>query len=237
MTLDQFRGKVVLLDFWAYSCINCQRSLPHVTAWNEAYEDAGLHVIGIHAPEYAFEKEARNVESAAEDFGITYPVALDNSLSTWTNYRNRYWPAPEPTDTTDTTPDGEDITRETFLGATKRVNFGGTETYSGGEKSFALPADQKKDSFALDGDWTLTSQNITPTAGDGQIRLNYRAKEVRIVLSGSGTVTYEAGGETQTITVAGTPNSYQLLSTPDLSQGTVTVTVGPGVSAYSFTFG
>lgn len=93
VSLDQLRGKVVLVDFWAYSCINCQRSLPHVTAWYDAYRDAGLEVIGVHAPEYAFEKEVNNVQAGAKNFGIDYPVAIDNNLSTWTNYRNRYWPA------------------------------------------------------------------------------------------------------------------------------------------------
>ncbi|GAA5150236.1 cytochrome c biogenesis protein DipZ [Microbacterium pseudoresistens] len=91
--LDDLRGKVVLIDFWAYSCINCQRSIPHVVAWDQAYRDLGLEVIGIHSPEYAFEKNADNVAAGMRDFGIEYPVALDNSLSTWTNYRNRYWPA------------------------------------------------------------------------------------------------------------------------------------------------
>jgi cytochrome c biogenesis protein CcdA/thiol-disulfide isomerase/thioredoxin len=91
--LADLRGKVVLVDFWAYSCINCQRSIPHVVAWDAAYRAAGLEVIGIHSPEYAFEKDAANVAAGADSFGITYPVALDNSLSTWTNYRNRYWPA------------------------------------------------------------------------------------------------------------------------------------------------
>jgi cytochrome c biogenesis protein CcdA/thiol-disulfide isomerase/thioredoxin len=91
--LEELRGQVVLIDFWAYSCINCQRSIPHVVAWDETYRDAGLQVIGIHSPEYAFEKEAANVAAGIDDFGIEYPVALDNKLSTWTNYRNRYWPA------------------------------------------------------------------------------------------------------------------------------------------------
>jgi cytochrome c biogenesis protein CcdA/thiol-disulfide isomerase/thioredoxin len=91
--LADLKGQVVLIDFWTYACINCQRSLPHVTAWDEIYRDSGLQVIGIHAPEYAFEKEQRNVEQAIDNFGIDYPVAMDNSLSTWTNYRNRYWPA------------------------------------------------------------------------------------------------------------------------------------------------
>jgi len=93
ISLDELRGSVVLIDFWAYSCINCQRSIPHVVAWDEAYRDAGLKVIGVHSPEYAFEKSEANVSAGAADFGIEYPVALDNQLATWTNYRNRYWPA------------------------------------------------------------------------------------------------------------------------------------------------
>lgn len=91
--LKELRGKVILVDFWAYSCINCQRSIPHVVAWDQAYKNAGLQVIGVHSPEYAFEKERVNVAAGARDFGINYPVALDNNLATWTNYRNRYWPA------------------------------------------------------------------------------------------------------------------------------------------------
>ena len=270
-------GKVVLLDFWAYSCINCQRSIPHVTAWDKAYRDAGLRVVGIHSPEYAFEKNPGNVRSAADRFGITYPVALDNNLSTWTNYRNRYWPAhylidadgtvrhikfgegdydvteklvrellrnanpgvrlPKPTDTADDTPNTADITRETYLGATKRVNYAGEGTYSAGTRSFRFPTEQAKDSFALDGAWTLTSQNITPTGEGARVRLRYRAKEVRMVLSGSGQVTYRIGDQTRTVTVTGTPNSYRLVSTQHIEAGTVTVTVGAGVQAYSFTFG
>jgi cytochrome c biogenesis protein CcdA/thiol-disulfide isomerase/thioredoxin len=91
--LKSLRDKVVLIDFWAYSCINCQRAIPHVIDWYDKYKDAGLEVIGVHSPEYAFEKVQSNVVSGAADLGITYPIALDNNLSTWTNYRNRYWPA------------------------------------------------------------------------------------------------------------------------------------------------
>jgi cytochrome c biogenesis protein CcdA/thiol-disulfide isomerase/thioredoxin len=91
--LESLRGKVVLVDFWAYSCINCQRAIPHMVDWYKAYKDAGFEVIGVHTPEYAFERVPSNVASGAEDLGITYPVALDPNYSTWTNYRNRYWPA------------------------------------------------------------------------------------------------------------------------------------------------
>ncbi|GFG96356.1 cytochrome c biogenesis protein DipZ [Mycobacterium timonense] len=91
--LKSLRGKVVLIDFWAYSCINCQRAIPHVVGWYNAYHDDGFEVIGVHTPEYAFEKVPGNVARGAADLGIKYPIALDNGYSTWTNYRNRYWPA------------------------------------------------------------------------------------------------------------------------------------------------
>ncbi|WP_124054299.1 cytochrome c biogenesis protein CcdA [Arcanobacterium ihumii] len=87
------QGKVTLIDFWAYSCINCQRSIPGIEKLYETYKNAGFNVIGVHSPEYAFEKEERNVRSAAKELGITYPVAVDSNLVTWTNFNNHYWPA------------------------------------------------------------------------------------------------------------------------------------------------
>lgn len=93
LTIERLRGSVVLVDFWTYACINCQRALPHVIEWSQRYRDSGLVVVGVHSPEYAFEREVRNVEAAIADFGVTYPVALDNRLATWRAYENRYWPA------------------------------------------------------------------------------------------------------------------------------------------------
>ena len=93
LTMEQLRGKVVLIDFWTYSCINCLRALPYVDAWAEKYRDHGLVVIGVHAPEFAFERDLGNVRRAARDLGITYPVVLDNDLAIWRAYGNRYWPA------------------------------------------------------------------------------------------------------------------------------------------------
>lgn len=87
------RGKVVLVDFWTYSCINCVRTLPYLTSWDEKYRDEGLVVIGVHTPEFAFEKRKRNVEKAIERHGIKYAVGLDNTFTTWRNYSNRYWPS------------------------------------------------------------------------------------------------------------------------------------------------
>ncbi|HTG78192.1 MAG TPA: cytochrome c biogenesis protein DipZ [Sphingomicrobium sp.] len=93
LTREQLKGKVVLIDFWTYSCINCIRSVPYVRAWAERYRDQGLVVIGVHAPEFAFERDPANVRKAVADFGIGYPVALDNNLVIWRAFNNRYWPA------------------------------------------------------------------------------------------------------------------------------------------------
>jgi cytochrome c biogenesis protein CcdA/thiol-disulfide isomerase/thioredoxin len=93
LTIKSLRGKVVLVDFWTYSCINCQRSLPHVEAWYQRYQGDGLVVVGVHTPEFAFEHVVSNVRSAVQQFGITYPVAVDNNYSTWNAYGNEYWPA------------------------------------------------------------------------------------------------------------------------------------------------
>jgi cytochrome c biogenesis protein CcdA/thiol-disulfide isomerase/thioredoxin len=93
LTTQSLRGKVVLVDFWTYSCINCLRSLPWVKAWNAKYKDHGLVVIGVHSPEFAFERDPDNVRSAVRDLGITYPVALDSKLAIWFAFNNEYWPA------------------------------------------------------------------------------------------------------------------------------------------------
>lgn len=93
LSIAALKGKVVLVDFWTYSCINCVRTLPYITRWYETYKDKGLVVIGVHTPEFAFEKDADNVRRALKQHGITYPVALDNHYGTWTAYQNHYWPA------------------------------------------------------------------------------------------------------------------------------------------------
>ena len=90
---EMLRGKVVLVDFWTYSCINCLRTLPYLKAWNEKYRAQGLVIIGVHAPEFAFEKDQHNVEQAIHDLGITYPVAMDNQYAIWNAFSNKYWPA------------------------------------------------------------------------------------------------------------------------------------------------
>ncbi|HWM31802.1 MAG TPA: cytochrome c biogenesis protein CcdA [Methyloceanibacter sp.] len=93
LTREELKGKVVLIDFWTYSCINCLRTIPYVRAWAEKYKDQGLVVIGVHTPEFAFEKVIGNVKDAAADLKIGYPVAIDNDYAIWRAFNNRYWPA------------------------------------------------------------------------------------------------------------------------------------------------
>ncbi|GAB3611365.1 cytochrome c biogenesis protein DipZ [Humibacter ginsengiterrae] len=276
LALKSLRGKVVLIDFWAYSCINCQRSVPHVVAWNKAYAKDGLQIIGVHSPEYAFEKVIGNVKAGARQLGITYPVAIDNDLSTWTNYRNRYWPAhylidakgvvrnvqfgegdyaatermirtlladarpgvklPPPTETKDTTPTAN-LTPETYLGTTKQVNYSGPQPYSAKTNQFSLAKTQPKNTFGLDGAWTLGTQYAQPTDGTAGIRLSYTASRVQLVLGGEGTVTVRDGKDTEVIRVSGVPREYVAHTQGSVGTGTLDAAVGPGVKVYSFTFG
>lgn len=92
LSMHELRGKPVLIDFWTYSCVNCLRTIPHVQGWHEKYQKAGLTVIGVHSPEFDFEKDEKNVARAITEFGITYPVVLDPDFAIWNLYANKYWP-------------------------------------------------------------------------------------------------------------------------------------------------
>ncbi|CAN5490668.1 cytochrome c biogenesis protein DipZ [soil metagenome] len=274
--LKALRGKVVLVDFWAYSCINCQRAIPHVTDWYEKYRDSGLEVIGVHSPEYAFEKVPDNVVSGADELGITYPVALDNNLSTWTNYRNRYWPAeylidatgtvrhikfgegdydvteelirqlltaatpgvelPAPSENADTTPESV-LTPESYFGVGKMVNYGGGGVYDQGEAVFAYPATLAEDSFALRGPWSLDYQGATSGSDDSGIELNYHAKDVYLVVGGTGTITVRRDGRTQTIPISGPPTLRQIVDAENIERGHLELQFSQGLQAFSFTYG
>jgi cytochrome c biogenesis protein CcdA/thiol-disulfide isomerase/thioredoxin len=93
LTRDSLRGKVVMIDFWTYSCINCLRAIPYVQAWYDKYKNSGLVVIGVHTPEFAFERDKANVAKAVQDLKLTYPIAVDSNRTIWNAFQNRYWPA------------------------------------------------------------------------------------------------------------------------------------------------
>ena len=92
LTINDLKGKVVLVDFWTYSCINCIRTLPYITQWDEKYRDDGLVIVGVHTPEFKFEEKTENVQEALTKYNIKYPIAQDNDYGTWRAYENRYWP-------------------------------------------------------------------------------------------------------------------------------------------------
>ena len=273
--LKSLRGKVVLIDFWAYSCINCQRATPHLVDWYDAYRERGFEVIGVHTPEYAFEKEQANVVSGAEDLGITYPVAMDNAFSTWTNYRNRYWPAhylidkqgvvrhikfgegdyantekmirqllsdgddhtlPAATERSDTTPTAP-TTPETYFSVGKVVNYGGTGVYDEGTHTFDFPAQLAEDRFALRGPWALDYQGVTAQSDGAAITLNYHARNVYLVVGGTGTVRITRDGVRTELAVSGPPNMRQIVADDTDGAGTLEVSLSKGLQAYSFTYG
>ncbi len=129
LTIHGLQGRVVLIDFWTYSCINCQRTLPYLTAWDAEYRDLGLTIVGVHSPEFAFEHDIGNVTDQAAALGVRYPVAIDNDFRTWRAYDQRYWPAHYLVDRT---------------GVVRQVHYGEgayTETESLIRQLLAEPAD------------------------------------------------------------------------------------------------
>jgi thiol-disulfide isomerase/thioredoxin len=93
LSMQQLRGKVVLVDFWTFDCVNCLNVLPYVKGWHQKYKDQGLVVVGVHTPEYAFERKLDSLQTAVKRNGIAFPVAQDNRYLTWSAYQNRFWPA------------------------------------------------------------------------------------------------------------------------------------------------
>jgi thiol-disulfide isomerase/thioredoxin len=140
LTMSGLRGRVVLVDFWTYSCINCLRTLPYLEAWDRRYRKDGLTIVGVHSPEFPFEKDAGNVEEAIERNGIRYPVAQDNDLATWGAYGNQYWPAEYFVDSRGhvrfahfgegSYGEKEEVIRELLAEAGHRAGAGGTRVHA-----------------------------------------------------------------------------------------------------------
>lgn len=276
LSAEDRQGKVVLIDFFAYSCINCQRNIPSIERLHETYADQGLQVIGVHSPEYAFEKDVDNVRGGVKDLGITYPVAVDSDLTTWTNFDNHYWPAhyladstgklrqlgygegglatterlirellteanpsaqlPSPIFSDDDPSVTGSRTPELYLGAGRDSGFAGGDLTTG-EQALAFPETLPEDSFALEGTWRIEAQHIEPVDGPGRVRLSYHGKQVNLVVSGEGDLTWTVGGQERTMHISGVPNGLELVSTEDTQEGVVEITASPGLSLYSFTFG
>lgn len=278
LTQEERAGKVTLVDFFAYSCINCQRSVPGIEKLHQTYAQYGLQVIGVHSPEYAFEKEVDNVRGGVERLGITYPVAVDSNLTTWTNFSNHYWPAhyladakgtvrqthvgeggeattekhvrellkqanpnvtlPAPvfSEANDEAGTNSPRTPETYLGSDRASGYA-QGTLQKGQDTFSFPSNLQADTFALDGTWKVEPQSITPVDGNGRLRLSYRGKQVNLVVSGEGDLTWTVNGQTRTTHVSGVPNGIELVSTEDVGSGVLELEAAPGLQLYSFTFG
>jgi cytochrome c biogenesis protein CcdA/thiol-disulfide isomerase/thioredoxin len=276
LSLAGLKGKVVLIDFWAYSCINCQRAITHVNAWFSNYQKAGLEVIGVHTPEYAFEHVASNVMAGAKRLGIRYPVAIDNDYGTWNNFGNDSWPAeylidstgqvrhvgigegeyqvteslirqllvaanpvavlPKPTQVADTTPTSADQTPETYLGAGRENSYARNSMYEPGTQTFSYPSSIPDDEFGLSGTWVVSDESLTATK-NAAIRVNFLAGHVYLDVGGTGTITATVDGKTTTYNVSGAPDIYTLVNRKTQQRSTLDVTLSPGLTAYSFTFG
>ncbi len=143
---ESMKNKVVLYDFWTYSCINCIRTFPYLKAWNEKYSDKGLLVIGVHSPEFEFEKNINNVRMATQKYGLTYPVVLDNDHSIWNAFGNRYWPAEYLTD---------------YLGHIRHVHFGEGD-YNTTEAIIQQLLEQRSQALGLNVNVNMSLVNLAP---------------------------------------------------------------------------
>lgn len=275
LSLKALRGQVVLIDFWTYSCINCQRTLPHLEAWYSAYHRDGFEIVGVHTPEFAFEHEVGNVRDQAAALGVRYPIAIDNDYATWNAYANQYWPAeylvdaegnirhvsfgeggyptteklirellgevnqatlPTRTQLPDATPSAEQ-TPETYLGFKYPQRTSGAKPSATHTGLYAFPSKVAADTYALSGEWRAGPESVTAGAA-AQLKLNFRAGKVFLVLGGTGRVQVDVDGRAaRTIRVSGVPRLYTLVDSPKNARALLQLAVSPGVEAYDFTFG
>jgi cytochrome c biogenesis protein CcdA/thiol-disulfide isomerase/thioredoxin len=278
LSIRALRGKVVLVDFWTYSCINCQRTLPHVEAWYNRYKADGFVVVGVHTPEFSFEHDVSNVKSMAKSFAIDYPIAVDDNYGTWTAYHNDAWPAdylidangvvrhvsfgegdygateglirklllaarpglklPPRTDVANRTPT-EPTNPESYIGYERVAYLENTPTPQPNVPvDYRFPSSLPFGAFAFSGVWTDHAEEATAGRSAG-LELSYQAKDVYLVMAGTGTVSVSRGNGTSPVVihVGGVPRLYTLFHATTLSAGTLVMRVSPGVQAYDFTFG
>jgi thiol-disulfide isomerase/thioredoxin len=211
LTAAGLQGRVVLVDFWTYSCVNWLRTLPYVRAWNERYRDRGLVVVGVHAPEFGFEHDLDNVRRAARELDVGYPVVIDNDFTIWRSFENNYWPAVYLVDGDGRVQFhhfGEEAYEETertiqqLLGVDEelvRVDAGGLaeaadwgalrspETYLGsarGERRSERRADGLAlNQWALAGEWSVGTEAAVLDAGAGSIAYRFEGRDLNLVLT------------------------------------------------------
>ena len=287
-------GKVVVYDFWTYSCINCVRTFPYVRSWFDRYRADGLIVIGIHSPEFDFEKNHANVQRAVRNLGVTWPVALDDKMAIWSAFGNNSWPADYIADRSDriryyhagegdyaqtedvirallavapgspraagpggrggpASAGGADITPETYLG-TLRGATGATD----GPGTYPDPGSPAVDTARLAGRWNGAPEDVEASSSGSAIVLRYQAREVNLVLAppatgpvavlieldgkplppGYRTSQTMVDGQGRTFVRVADADLYRLVLGPAVEGHVLRLTAeGPGLLAYSFTFG
>ena len=270
LTLAELRGRVVLIDFWTYSCINCLRTLPYIREWDDRYRAAGLTIVGVHTPEFAFERVESNVRENAKDLKLRYPIAMDNDFGTWQAWSNQYWPAkylidrqghvryyhfgegeygeteeairtllgdsaPVASGLADESPHGL-VTPESYLGYKRLDRNGGDEIVEDEPHAYTLPRGLLANELALGGIWTV--QDERAVAGlSASLRLQYRARDVFLVLTGKGSVQVLVDGKPErTVRVRG-DRLYTLVKGEEIRDHLLELRFTPGVAAYAFTFG
>lgn len=246
LLLSALKGKVVMIDFWTYTCINCIRTLPYTKAWYEKYKDKGFVLIGVHTPEFAFEKNADNVQKAINDFGITYPVVQDNDYAIWNAYGNRYWPADYLINQDGKIVDthfGEgdyDATEkkiQNLLSVSMPINNPTYQIQTRTPETYLGNARGDYSRITTTGTWTKTDEYAKPSAGSS-LTFDFNAAKVFLVMRGSGSVNVSLDGKfVKTVEVAEN-KLYQLidLSTPGEHLLKLDFPAG-GLELYAFTFG
>ncbi len=287
LQLDQLRGKVVLIDFWTYSCINCMRTLPYLNDWYAKYHKAGFEIIGVHTPEFEFEKNLVNVKNAVLKDHIYYPVALDNQFITWRNFNNSYWPAHYLLDKNGNVVyqhfgEGEyDVTEnniryllgmnrfaradkkigknnitqtpETYLGYARADRFKSPEAVIDNHSvEYSFPSDLVEDQWALQGDWTITRDNVMTTKANASIKIHFNAKKVYAVMGSAYGQPIKVKlllNNKKISQITGTVSHlnqievnrhglYQILEFKHPESGILQLTPSsPGLEIYTFTFG
>ncbi len=263
LTMASLKGKVVLIDFWTYSCINCIRTLPFIIDWDRKYRGKGLIIVGVHAPEFEFEKNYENVKNAVAAYQIAYPVALDNHLDTWTNFNNSYWPAHYLIDR-----DGRVVYThfgEGDYGVTENnirflLGLNGIamlpeavvssaaqtpETYLGRSRARHFSNNYQllpPDHWGLSGKWRIEDEYLIAEEAGAKLRLHFTASKVFLVMG-----TLKGKPVKVNITMNGNPAGqltidqhklYTIIEQHGSKQGFLEITAdAPGLEAYAFTFG
>jgi cytochrome c biogenesis protein CcdA/thiol-disulfide isomerase/thioredoxin len=276
LTLADLHGKVVLVDFWTYSCVNCIRTLPYLKAWYARYHHDGLVIVGVHTPEFAFEHVVSNVQRAVAEHGIRYPVAIDDGYKTWNRWSNQYWPADYLIDrngdvreahfgegdysgTQDAirtllgehgtgpmavakhvvTPSSTVDTQETYLGTYRALAYAMPVTV-GHQDHYAWPSSVPQNKVALAGQWSVDSHQIV-AGKDAHLLFRYQAPRIYVVAAppSGGAVTLGVKVDGKRLRAVRVPDDdlYQLAHLPRPGPHLLDMSVPPGTSLYSFTFG